>query len=79
MKQKKGITFGRILWYLFFGVGYIALYLKYYFPSEWGKTRNTAITARQLKAKHIWGPFNALVIYLSIFLLVVASIGGLLD
>jgi hypothetical protein len=63
----------KIIWYLLFGVGYISMYLKYYFPKEWGKERNTAITARQLKAKHIWGPFNAIVIYITIFLLVIFS------
>jgi|TARA_B100000780_G_scaffold72044_1_gene48219 uncharacterized membrane protein len=57
---------GKVLWYLIFGVGYLALYFKYYVPTEWGKKRNTATTARQFKAKHFWGPVNAVLIYLSI-------------
>ena len=53
----------KILWYLVFGIGYLTLYFNYFFPTEWGKKRNTAITARQLGAKHIWGPFNAIILW----------------
>ena len=41
---------GKFLWYLIFGVGYLAIYYKYYVPTEWGKKRNTATTGRQSKA-----------------------------
>lgn len=53
----------KIIWYLFFGIGYLILYFDYFSPTEWGKKRNTTITARRLRAKHLWGPVNALIIY----------------
>jgi uncharacterized membrane protein len=65
---------GKILWYLIFGVGYLALYYKYYVPTEWGKKRNTATTGRQLKAKHFWGPVNAVLIYLTIIALFIYAL-----
>ena len=64
---------GKILWYLIFGVGYLALYYKYYVPTEWGK-RNTVTTGRQLKAKHFWGPVNAVLIYLTIIALFIYAL-----
>ena len=65
---------GKFLWYLIFGVGYLALYYKYYVPTEWGKKRNTATTGRQLKAMHFWGPVNAVLIYLTIVALFIYSL-----
>jgi len=61
----------KIIWYIFFGIGYLILYIDYFSPTEWGKKRNTAVTARRLRAKHIWGPINAIVIWflLAIFFL----------
>lgn len=53
----------KFLWYLLFGIGYLILYLDYFTPTEWGKKRNTAVTARRLGAKHFWGPINALFIW----------------
>lgn len=56
----------KIIWYIFFGIGYLFLYWDYFNPNEWGKKRNTAITARRLRAKHLWGPINAVIFYLFI-------------
>ena len=57
----------KIIWYLVFGIGYLLLYIDYFYPTEWGKKRNTSITARRLRAKHLWGPVNALVIWFLLF------------
>ena len=56
--------FFKIVWYLFFGIGYLIIYKNYFFPTEWGKNRNTAITSRQIRHKHLFGPFYALLIWL---------------
>tara|TARA_B100000035_G_C20745586_1_gene441688 strand:- start:72 stop:290 length:219 start_codon:yes stop_codon:yes gene_type:complete len=61
----------KIIWYLVFGIGYLLLYIDYFSPTEWGKKRNTAITARRLRAKHLWGPINALVIWFLLFIFLI--------
>ncbi|MGC6476413.1 MAG: hypothetical protein ACON41_07215 [Parvibaculales bacterium] len=49
--------------------GYALMALSYFFPTEWGKRRNTSTTARQWNKKHFFAPLYSLVIYLMIFIL----------
>jgi len=68
MKVDNFSLIGKIIWYSIFGIGYLMLYSAYYFPTEWGKKRNTAITSRQMRNKHLFGPINAIVILSLLFL-----------
>tara|TARA_B110000003_G_scaffold89306_1_gene91361 strand:- start:1478 stop:1720 length:243 start_codon:yes stop_codon:yes gene_type:complete len=51
------------IWYVLFGIGYLALWFRFFMPNEWGKGRNVSRTGRQMRYKHIWGPLNAIAIY----------------
>ena len=42
-KEKKGKG---VIWYLLFGIGYIAVSILYFLPIEWGSKRNVARTGR---------------------------------
>ena len=57
----------KIIWYSIFGIGYLMLYSAYFSPNEWGSKRNTSITSRRLRYKHLWGPINAIVVLLVLF------------
>ena len=67
MKVDNFSLIGKIIWYSIFGIGYLMLYMAYFFPTEWGKKRNTSITSRQLRHKHLWGPINAIVVLSLLF------------
>ena len=68
MKVDNFSLIGKIIWYSIFGIGYLMLYSAYFSPDEWGKKRNTSITARRLRYKHLWGPINAIVVLSLLFL-----------
>jgi len=51
------------LWRFFSFPGYLLILIAYYFPTEWGKDRNTAITARQLRARNFFAPFYSIFIW----------------
>ena len=68
MKVDNFSLIGKIIWYSIFGIGYLMLYSAYFSPDEWGKKRNTSVTARRLKYKHLWGPINAIVVLFLLFL-----------
>ena len=72
MSLKKKITVKNILWYFFFGIGYLILITDYFTPQEWGKKRNVSTTGRRYNKKHLWGPIYAIFIYflIGIFLFV---------
>ena len=72
MSFMKKITAKNILWYFFFGIGYLILLVDYFSPEEWGKKRNVSTTGRRYNKKHLWGPIYAIFIYflVGIFLFV---------
>lgn len=55
-----------ILWRIYCFPGYIILWIMYYFPTEWGKKRNTARGARQWQKRTFFAPFwtTVVIIYL---------------
>lgn len=59
-KEKKGKG---VIWYLLFGIGYIAVSILYFLPIEWGSKRNVARTGRHYRNIHLWGPIYAVGIY----------------
>ena len=59
-------------WTVFSFPGYIFLLIIYYFPTEWGKDRNTATSARQLRAKNFFAPFWSIIIYMVIIFFLIA-------
>ena len=58
----------KLIWYLAFGIGYLILFVQYYFPGEWGAKRSTTKTRRQWDNKHTFGPLYSIIIYVLIFL-----------
>ena len=60
----------KIFWYFIFGIGYLILFIQYYFPGEWGGKRNTTKTKRQWDNKHTFGPLYSVIAYILIFLFI---------
>lgn len=51
------MKFFKFIRYIIFSIGYIHLFVMYYFPTEWGKNRNVSMAGRQMKKKHLFAVY----------------------
>lgn len=58
-----------ILWRLFCMPGAAIISLRYFFPSEWGKDRNVATSARHYKKIETMAPFYSILFFIGIIVL----------
>lgn len=56
--------------YSVFLPGYIFLFVLFYFPTEWGKSRNVSRGGRQWRARHIFAPIHSIWIYFMLYLVI---------
>ena len=65
--------FLRVLWWAYCLPGMVVIWSSYYFPTEWGKKRNVAESARQWRNRSFFAPFYTTLMILMIFLLATPS------
>ena len=71
-ENNKKVSRLKTFWAVFSFPGYLFLLVIYYFPTEWGKDRNTATSARQLRAKNFFAPFWSIIIYVIILFFLIS-------
>ena len=63
----------RGLWWAYCLPGMVLIWSSYYFPTEWGKKRNVAESARQWRNRSFFAPFYTTLLILMIFLIFTPS------
>ena len=58
-----------IIWRLFCAPGTIFIYAQYFFPTEWGKKRNVAKSARDYRYGGVMAPIYSIVFYIGLILM----------
>lgn len=56
-----------VLHVILFFPGYVFLGFFFFFPTEWGKNRNVALSGRQWRARRYFAPLHSLWMYWIIF------------
>ena len=60
---------GRLIFILLFLPGYLILAFCFFFPTEWGKSRNVSMSGRQWRARRFFAPFHSIWIYFLIWVM----------
>ena len=64
---RRSLTKGEKAMYLLCWPGYCIVYLHYFFPTEWGATRNVTRSSRQFAYRNFFAVFYSVIVYFIVY------------